>query len=643
MITVEKFNEKSWEGDNRWRRVELEKISEELNIEIIGSNKEVFDRINERLVIKEALKKRSWEGENRWRRVELNEMATRLCLSTDGSNQNVYNRVNGCVGNRLKTNLFVYQKDTVNRMRTFENKYDGGMLLTDAGLGKTICCVELVLKSTLPTLIVCPASLVDNWENEFKKHSDISSEEINVYHGGNRILKDTLVTITSYTLLSNEKTFLNKFKRVIMDEAHFLRNKNTKCSERLMEWAGENINVKKWIVTATPIFNSGKDCYVYFNLLGVYDTSRLFNRSIKGISGLKKLNELIKKYSIKYTKDKVQSLKEKEYVNMELNFEENEKVFYDYFKDYSLKRVSRLKELYKRNKINDGVRRMTCANMLVLILRLKQCCNSPWLIINQDMRINSGTLSESIEKIKEMDSRIDSECPICYDAEANITLNPCGHKLCNSCYEKANLMRCHMCRAEIITVNEKDVKEIDETELIQTQNKVSTKIRKIQEIVENVVNKGEKIVIVSQWIGMLELIKSNISQKSVCLQGDVSLKGRTEMIKAFNASSDISVCFISLLSSAEGINLTGANHMILVDKWWNDSKMLQVICRIHRIGQDRDCKVYNIQIKDSIEKQIDKMIMKKKRISGLCMSKWITEKEEEEVDTWINDSVKLVG
>lgn len=53
MITVEKFNEKSWEGDNRWRRVELEKISEELNIEIIGSNKDIFDRINERLVLLE--------------------------------------------------------------------------------------------------------------------------------------------------------------------------------------------------------------------------------------------------------------------------------------------------------------------------------------------------------------------------------------------------------------------------------------------------------------------------------------------------------------------------------------------------------------------------------------------------------------
>lgn len=642
MITVEEFKEKSWEGDRRWRRVELEKISEELNIEIIGSNKEVFDRINERLVIKESLNKRSWEGDNRWRRDELNGMATRFGLSKEGSNKNVYNRVNGYVGNRLKTDLFVYQKDTVVRMSSFENKYDGGMLISDAGTGKSVVCVDLVLKSTLPTLIVCPASLIDNWENEFKKHSDISSDEINVYHGSMRSIKDTLVTITSYTLLSNEKEFLNKFKRVIMDEAHFLRNKNSQCSERLMEWAGNNINVKKWIVTATPIFNSGKDCYVYFNLLGVYDSSRLFNRYIKGVSGLKRLNELIKKYSIKYTKEKMLSLKEKVYVNMELSFEENEKLFYEYFKEYSLKRVSKLKELYKRNKINEGIRRMTCANILVLILRLKQCCNSPWLIINQDMRINSGTLSESIEKIKEMDSRIDSECPICYDAEANVTLNPCGHKLCNSCYEKANLMRCHMCRAEIIMVDQGDVKEIDETELIQTQNKVSTKIRKIQEIVENVVNKGEKVVIVSQWIGMLELIKSNISVKSVCLQGGVSLKCKTEMIKKFNTSSDISLCFISLLSSAEGINLTGANNMILVDKWWNESKMLQVSERIYRIGQNKDCKVYNLEIKDSIENIIDKLIMKKKKISKLCMDKWITEKDEEEVDTWINDSVKLV-
>ena len=73
--------------------------------------------------------------------------------------------------------------------------------------------------------------------------------------------------------------------------------------------------------------------------------------------------------------------------------------------------------------------------------------------------------------------------------------------------------------------------------------------------------------------------------KYVSLQGNIPLKQRTDAITQFQTNPDIKVCFISLMSSAEGINLVSSNHLVLVDSWWNNAKMIQVMDRIHRIGQ----------------------------------------------------------
>ena len=72
---------------------------------------------------------------------------------------------------KIKTTLKSFQVDTVKWMCEHEDKYDGGLLLNDAGTGKSISVLATIVKSPVKTLIVCPAGLVDNWINEIKKRN----------------------------------------------------------------------------------------------------------------------------------------------------------------------------------------------------------------------------------------------------------------------------------------------------------------------------------------------------------------------------------------------------------------------------------------------------------------------------------------
>ena len=126
--------------------------------------------------------------------------------------------------------------------------------------------------------------------------------------------------------------------------------------------------------------------------------------------------------------------------------------------------------------------------------------------------------------------------------------------------------------------------------------------------------------------------------KYISLQGDVSINTRTQAIKQFQNNKDIKVCFISINSSAEGINLISANHLVLVDLWWNDAKMSQVSDRIHRIGQDKQVIIYKLKINNSIEEQIEKMVKKKNKISKLILNSW----EEPEDATFIDEHIQLI-
>jgi SWI/SNF-related matrix-associated actin-dependent regulator of chromatin subfamily A3 len=565
------------------------------------------------------------------------------------------------------TQLLDFQEKTVLQMKTFEELYDGGMLFNSPGLGKTLCCLKII---DSVTLIICPSGLVDNWINEIKQHTDIKDSQISKYTGPKRSVElNKRIYITSFNIIGGEWCKDNKgdndkdkfiknslfnesfFERVILDEAHFIRNSKNIATRAIFDFSSRLcINVKRWVVTATPIFNSSKDTFSYFRFLsleGIEDKSTFNREYSRSIVGMKRLNNLIKKYSIQYKKEIVlPNLSKKTEHLIYLEFTPEERTFYDALIDYSRQRLSSI--IQKMNDLNPDfteLKKVMHNNVMLYILRLKQACDSPMLVLKSMKRLNNvNSFAEASERLKPFIDT-DTDCPICYDQEADYAADPCGHRCCKTCWDRmfnVHLNKCPKCRSAVNLI--KPSLELNVNQMTQmNQLNQSAKIEKLIEITKEIVNRGEKIVIVSQWVSMLNLIRNAFEKedtlkeiRSINLQGNVPMKMRTEYIQQFQTDSQVKICFLSLMSSAEGINLIAANHIVVVDQWWNNAKIIQACDRIHRIGQKREVNVYKLYINSTIEEKILKRLQTKSIINELLLEKW---QESNEVDLPANISL----
>lgn len=540
----------------------------------------------------------------------------------------------------------------------------------------TLISLALTVKERTTTLIICPAGLIDNWVNEINKHTTLRKLDYVKYYGSGRmenINNDALIYITSYSIISREylggdifmkNSLFNKINpgRIILDEAHYIRNPYTNVTKSIFSLGEKQYESYKWILTGTPVFNNENDIYSYFKFLGFegVDSKKDWTEMIsKNINSYKKLNEWIKKYSISLKKtDVLKELKSKIEIDLNLDFNNVEKEFYESLKTYSQLRMKRLvKRIDRLNRPmfeDQEMKRLLRANVMTYILRLKQACNSPYLILKNMKRLNgSKDLSDAVERLKFFNENKSEEyeCPICYDTTADYQADPCGHKCCKKCWdtlEKMGRLECPICRGYIDDIKFDGLIESKEKMEINIGDlNDSVKIQKVIELTKSAIKKGEKIIIVSQWVSYLHIIKIVIEKelpgiKYISLQGNIQMKQRTESIRKFESDTSIKVCFLSLMSSSEGITLVSANNLVFMDKWWNKSKMIQCADRIHRIGQIKQVKIYNLGIKDSIEEKIEELLNKKLRISKLVLNKWDIKDISTYDDSWIKNVIKLL-
>lgn len=570
-----------------------------------------------------------------------------------------------------------FQNKTLKWMEKREEVEGGGMLLNSAGSGKSICILNTIVNNPVNTLIICPAGIIENWCDEIKKHTNIDSLFVLKYYGPNRKnytinLGKQVIYVTSYSIITREfngknfesESLINKvkFDRIVLDEAHCIRNHRSNNFNSIIKICEIQDSIRyRWVVTATPIFNKINDAYAYFKFLmleSIDDRSQWTARISKDINGIKIVNGWFDKHSISFKKEDVlkEELSDKIETKIILKFSKLEQEFYDSLKEYSITRMKllmkRIKNIHK-SLIDDKetIQKLLRSNVMVYILRLKQCCDSPMLILNgmSMRRLKSvNTIEDAIETLGFFNKSINQsdECPICYDATANCIAKPCGHKCCRECWDRMsnlNITNCPKCRAdirEIVNINQ----EVEQESSKIIVNITSSKIDYIIDLTNKIIENNEKIVIVSQWVTMLDIIRSKFVEqniKFISLQGNIPVKERHKFIKQFETEFETKVCFISLMSSSEGINLVSANHIVLIDDWWNESKMIQVKNRIYRIGQTKQSNVYSLQIENTIEQQIEKLINKKSKITNLILNKWTIKKDNYD-SSWLTDIVKLI-
>ncbi|MFO7896111.1 MAG: SNF2-related protein [Candidatus Cloacimonadales bacterium] len=133
----------------------------------------------------------------------------------------------------------------------------------------------------------------------------------------------------------------------------------------------------------------------------------------------------------------------------------------------------------------------------------------------------------------------------------------------------------------------------------------SGKTALLKEIISDAVEGGKKLLIFSQFVQMLKILKQMLSEMEIQHEYmDGSTKDRQKAINNFNENNNVRAFLVSLKTGGFGLNLTAADTVIIVDPWWNPMGENQAIDRAHRIGQTKKVNVYKIITKGTIEEKI---------------------------------------
>ncbi len=161
----------------------------------------------------------------------------------------------------------------------------------------------------------------------------------------------------------------------------------------------------------------------------------------------------------------------------------------------------------------------------------------------------------------------------------------------------------------------------DSPQLVKGSNFDVTESVKIKEIVQHITDKtaNHKILIFSQFVTMLSLIKDELNRRSIdfeYLDGKSSTKQREQSVNNFQTNEELRVFLISLKAGGTGLNLTAADYVYIVDPWWNPAVENQAIDRCYRIGQDKKVFAYRMICRDTVEERILKLQARKKKVAG---------------------------
>jgi SNF2 family DNA or RNA helicase len=128
---------------------------------------------------------------------------------------------------------------------------------------------------------------------------------------------------------------------------------------------------------------------------------------------------------------------------------------------------------------------------------------------------------------------------------------------------------------------------------------------------------GHRALVFSQWTSFLDLLEPLLQEKKIAyLRLDGSTPNRGAVVAEFQSPSGPPVLLLSLKAGGVGITLTAADHVYLMDSWWNPAVEDQATDRAYRIGQDKPVFVYRLVARDTVEEKILALQAKKRALSG---------------------------
>ncbi|KAF1886837.1 hypothetical protein Lal_00046075 [Lupinus albus] len=495
-------------------------------------------------------------------------------------------------------------------------------------------------------LIICPMTLLGQWKTEIETHVQPGCLSIYVHYGQSRpkdakSLTQSDVVITTYGVLSSEFSsesaedngglFSIRWFRVVLDEAHIIKSSKSQNSLEDIFSLLRFLRVEPW------------GHWAWWN--------KLIQKPFEGGDerGLKLVQSILKPIMLRRTKHSTDREGKPILVlppaDMQIIYcepTEAEKDFYE--------------ALFKRSKVKfeqfveQGRVLHNYASILELLLRLRQCCDHPFLVMSRGdtqefadlnklaKRFLRGTYNASDGEVKDAPSCAyvqevveelrkgeQGECPICLEAFEDAVLTPCAHRLCRECllasWRNSTSGLCPVCRKtisrqDLITAPTDSRFKVD----IEKNWVESCKVTILLHELENLRSSGSKSIVFSQWTAFLDLLQIPFTRNNISyvrLDGTLNLQQREKVIKQFSEDSSTLVLLMSLKAGGVGINLTAASNAFVMDPWWNPAVEEQAVMRIHRIGQTKKVAIKRFIVKGTVEERMEAVQARKQRmISG---------------------------
>jgi SNF2 family DNA or RNA helicase len=454
----------------------------------------------------------------------------------------------------------------------------GSCLADDMGLGKTVQLLALEClqrhsdPDTGPTLLLCPMSLVGNWQREAGKFAP--GLRVYAHHGGARLrgdvlrkrIVDTDLMVTTYATATRDIDELAGYRwnRVVLDEAQAVKNslsQGAKAVRRLE--AGHRV-----ALTGTPVENRLAELWSIVDFLnpGLLGSSELFRTRYAipverygQTAPAERLRAITRPYVLRRLKTDptiIDDLPEKIEIKQYCQLTTEQASLYQSIVDDMLEKIENTEGIQRRG------------NVLAAMAKLKQVCNHPAQLLHDR--------------------------------------SPVGAR--------------------------------------------SGKVIRLEEILDEILAEGDRVLCFTQFTEFAEMLVPHLAarfgQDVLYLHGGTPKKRRDEMVTRFQSGDGPSIFLLSLKAGGTGLNLTAANHVVHLDRWWNPAVENQATDRAFRIGQRRTVQVRKFICTGTLEEKIDDMIEEKKALADLAVGDgegWLTELSTRELRTLFGLSEGAVG
>ncbi|CAG60769.1 IRC5 [Nakaseomyces glabratus] len=523
-----------------------------------------------------------------------------------------------------------YQMEGLNWLITLYENGLNGILADEMGLGKTIQSIALLsfiyeMDTKGPFLIAAPLSTVDNWMNEFAKFAPeipiLKYYSQNGQDARQKLLKKFFknnnregVIVTSYEMIIRDANIImgEQWKFLIVDEGHRLKNINCRLIQELKRINTSN----RLLLTGTPLQNNLSELWSLLNFIlpDIFADFEIFNKwfDFKDLdlqSNSAKLNKLIN--------DELEK-------NLISNLHTILKPFLlRRLKSVVLKDVLPPKREYIVNcplsPIQTKFYRMALSGKLKVTV-FKELVKA-FFTLNQEY---IGTVSN--KSIRDFIDYKLSEEPDEDKVTAVIKqMDDIYMEHLNTFTKNQRLQNMMMQLRQVVDSTLLFFFPYMEPEDITLDYLLASsgKLQMLQKLAIPLIKKGHKILIFSQFVGMLDLLEdwSELNSfNSLRIDGGVDNESRKEYIDEFNKKGDDHQIFLlSTRAAGLGINLVAADTVIIFDSDWNPQVDLQAMDRCHRIGQTKPVIVYRFCCDNTIEHVILTRAVNKRKLERMVI------------------------